>query len=74
MAKYLAPIDLEDDELSIDIIEKAVEMATGVKGAKLYLMTVIPGIFAGIDQTTLSLETRINLTFSPVLSLPSSEP
>ena len=50
MANYLAPIDLEDDELSTSVIEKAVEMATGVKGAKLYLMTVIPGIIPGIDQ------------------------
>jgi universal stress protein F len=50
MAKYLAPIDLEDDELSTSVIEKAVEMATGVKDAKLYLMTVIPGITPGIDQ------------------------
>ena len=50
MANYLAPIDLEDEELSTSVIEKAVEMATGVKDVKLYLMTVIPGITPGIDQ------------------------
>lgn len=50
MPNYLAPIDLEDEALSQGIIEKTVEMATGVKGAKVYLMTVIPGIIPGIDQ------------------------
>jgi nucleotide-binding universal stress UspA family protein len=50
MPNYLAPIDLEDEELSQGVIEKTVEMATGVKGAKIYLMTVIPGITPGIDQ------------------------
>ena len=50
MANYLAPIDLEDENLSAGVIEKTVEMATGVDGAKIYLMTVIPGIVPGIDQ------------------------
>lgn len=50
MPKYLAPIDLEDDELTEGVIKKTVEMATGVKGAKIYLMTVVPGIQPGIDQ------------------------
>jgi len=50
MANYLAPIDLEDDVLTEGVIKKTVEMATGVKGAKIYLMTVIPGIQPGIDQ------------------------
>jgi len=50
MANYLAPIDLDDEELTARVIKTAVEMATGVKGAKLYLMTVIPGIVAGLDQ------------------------
>ena len=49
MANYLAPIDLEDEALSEGIIEKTVQMATGVKGAKIYLMTVIPGIVPGIN-------------------------
>jgi len=49
MPNYLAPIDLEDAELSEGIIKKTVEMATGVKGAKIYLMTVIPGIVPGIN-------------------------
>jgi nucleotide-binding universal stress UspA family protein len=50
MANYLAPIDLEDEHLSAGVIEKTVQMATGVAGAKIYLMTVIPGIAPGIDQ------------------------
>jgi len=50
MANYLAPIDLEDEHLSAGVIEKNVQMATGVPGAKIYLMTVIPGITPGIDQ------------------------
>jgi hypothetical protein len=50
MANYLAPIDLEDEHLSAGVIEKTVQMATGVPDAKIYLMTVIPGISPGIDQ------------------------
>ena len=50
MANYLAPIDLEDENMSAGVIEKPVQMATGVPGAKIYLMTVIPGITPGIDQ------------------------
>ncbi len=50
MVNYLAPIDLNDEKLSSGIIEKTVQMATGVDGAQIYLMTVIPGIIAGIDQ------------------------
>lgn len=50
MVNYLAPIDLEDEHLSAGVIEKTVQMATGVEGAKIYLMTVIPGIIPGIDQ------------------------
>lgn len=50
MANYLAPIDLEDENLSAGVIETTVQMATGVDGAKIYLMTVIPGITPGIDQ------------------------
>ena len=48
MANYLATIDLEDENLSAGVIEKTVQMATGVKGARIYLMTVIPGIAPGI--------------------------
>jgi universal stress protein F len=48
MANYLTPIDLEDEHLSAGVIEKTVQMATGVEGAKIYLMTVIPGIAPGI--------------------------
>lgn len=50
MTNYLAPIDLEDEDLSKGVIEKTVQMATGVEGAKIFLMTVIPGITPGIDQ------------------------
>ena len=50
MVNYLAPIDLEDEHLSAGVIEKTVQMATGVEGAQIYLMTVIPGITPGIDQ------------------------
>lgn len=50
MPNYLAPIDLEDAELTENVITKTVEMATGVAGAQIYLMTVIPGITPGIDQ------------------------
>ncbi len=50
MSNYLAPIDLDDEELTPRVIKKTVEMATGVDGAKIYLMTVIPGIIAGLDQ------------------------
>ena len=50
MVKYLAAIDLEDEHLSKGVIEKTVQMATGVEGAQVYLMTVVPGIAPGIDQ------------------------
>lgn len=50
MSNYLAPVDLDDEELTPRVIKKTVEMATGVDGAKIYLMTVIPGIIAGLDQ------------------------
>lgn len=50
MPNYLAAIDLEDESLTEGIIKKTVEMATGVKGAQIYLMTVVPGIMPGIDQ------------------------
>ena len=50
MANYLATIDLEDESRSAGVVEKTVQMATGVPNAKIYLMTVIPGITAGIDQ------------------------
>ena len=50
MPNYLAPIDLEDGDLTDGVVRKTVEMATGVKDAKIYLMTVVPGIMPGIDQ------------------------
>lgn len=48
MTNYLAAIDLADEESWDYIIKKTVEMATGVAGARVYLMTVIPGITPGI--------------------------
>ena len=50
MANYLAPIDLNDESLTKGVIDTTVKMATGVEGAQIYLMTVIPGIIPGIDQ------------------------
>ena len=52
MTNYLASIDLEEEDESLNtrIIAKTVEMATGVDGAKIYLMTVIPGIIPGVDS------------------------
>ena len=49
MTNYLAAIDLTDEESQENILKTAVEMATGVEGARLFLMTVIPGIPAGLD-------------------------
>ena len=49
MTNYLAAIDLTDEESRENILKTAVEMATGVEGARLFLMTVIPGIPAGLD-------------------------
>ena len=50
MPNYLAPIDLDDAQLSSRVIETTVQMATGVEGAKIFLMTVVPGIIPGLDQ------------------------
>jgi len=50
MTKYLATIDLTDEESWENVIKTTVDMATGIDGAKVYLMTVIPGIISGIDQ------------------------
>ena len=49
MKNYLAAIDLADEDSWERILETAVQMATGVDGARIYLMTVIPGIPAGLD-------------------------
>jgi nucleotide-binding universal stress UspA family protein len=50
MTKYLAAIDLDDKQSWDDIINRTVEMATGLEGAQVYLMTVVPGIIAGVDS------------------------
>ena len=49
MTNYLAAIDLADEESWKSIINKTVDMATGVDGTKIYLMTVIPGINPLVD-------------------------
>jgi len=49
MTNYLAAIDLTDERYWKKIVETAVNMATGVEGTKLYLMTVVPGIVSGVD-------------------------
>ena len=49
MTNYLATIDLADEQSWEKIIKTTVDMATGVEGTKIYLMTVLSGITAGID-------------------------
>ena len=49
MTNYLAAIDLADEESRGNILTTTVQMATGVEGARIYLMTVIPGVPAGLD-------------------------
>ena len=49
MTNYLVPIDLGEKAFSEKIIRTAVEMATGNENAKIYLMSVIPGVPAGLD-------------------------
>ena len=49
MTRYLAAIDLQDPESFAKILKTTVDMATGIEGTQIYLMTVIPGIVSGID-------------------------
>ena len=49
MTNYLAAIDLQDEESWERVIKTTVDMAIGIDDAKIYLMTVIPGILSGID-------------------------
>ena len=49
MTNYLAAIDLADEESRAHILKTTVRMATGVEGARIFLMTVIPGIPTGLD-------------------------
>ena len=49
MTNFLATIDLADEQSWDKIITTTVNMATGVTGTKIYLMTVVPGITPGID-------------------------
>ena len=50
MKNYLAAIDLDEEASWDDIVTKTVEMAAGLKGIRIYLMTVIPGIIPGVDS------------------------
>jgi universal stress protein F len=49
MTNFLAAIDLVDDPSAENVIKTAVNMATGIDGTQIYLMTVIPGIISGVD-------------------------
>jgi len=49
MTNYLAAIDLADEPSWQKIIKTTVDMATGVEGTKIYLMSVLPGIITGVD-------------------------
>ena len=49
MTNYLAAIDLADEESRDNILKTTVEMATGIEGARIFLMTVVPGVPAGLD-------------------------
>ena len=49
MTNYLVAIDLADEESLESIVGTAVQMATGVADVRMYLMTVVPGVPAGLD-------------------------
>ena len=49
MTNYLVAIDLAEEDTAAHIVGAAVQMATGVDGARVYLMTVVPGVVSGID-------------------------
>ena len=49
MHNYLAAVDLADQDSIPHILETTVRMASGHDDSKVYLMTVVPGIPAGID-------------------------
>ena len=49
MTNYLVAIDLADEESLESIVGTAVQMATGVADVRIYLMTVVPGVPAGLD-------------------------
>lgn len=50
MTNYLAAIDLVDEDSWEKVLKKTVDSATGIDNAKIYLMTVISGVTAGLDQ------------------------
>ena len=49
MTNYLVAIDLADEETLENIVGTAVQMATGADDVRIYLMTVVPGVPAGLD-------------------------
>ena len=49
MINYLVAIDLAAEESLENIVGTAVQMATGVADVRIYLMTVVPGVPAGLD-------------------------
>ena len=49
MTNYLVAIDLADEESLENIVGTAVQMATGADDVRIYLMTVVPGVPAGLD-------------------------
>jgi len=63
MANYLAPIDLEDDKLSISVIKKTVEMATGNRYR--FGATTFEADFISHDLLSRMLPYKENDPFSP---------
>ena len=49
MNNYLVAIDLAAEGTLENILGTAVRIATGAEDARMYLMTVIPGVRAGLD-------------------------
>lgn len=49
MSNYLAAVDLADEASIAHILETTVRMASGNEDSRIYLMTVVPGITAGVD-------------------------
>lgn len=47
--KILAPIDIQHRSSWTMALPKAVHEARNAEGAKLYVMTVVPDVFAGVD-------------------------
>ena len=50
MSNYLAAIDLGDEDSWKGVLKTTTDMAKGIDGAKIYLMTVLPGINSWLDS------------------------